>query len=204
MPNWKALYDELCSSRKKLNRSKKDDEYYELHHIIPKCLGGTNSVDNLVLLTAREHYIAHLLLYTYYKTIGGLEFRKMSFALVAMTGFNKNQSRYKLSSRQYETIKEAARNSRLNHKVLDTTNYKKPKSSSHKESIRLARLSASPRNLITKAKMKESAKNRGDNFRGNYTLTTCTVCSKTGQTNAMMRWHFDNCKLLKSKEVENA
>jgi hypothetical protein len=36
--------------------------YTESHHIIPKSLGGSNSKENLVLLTAREHYIAHLLL----------------------------------------------------------------------------------------------------------------------------------------------
>ena len=106
MPNWKIYYDELCSSRKKINRTKTKNDYYELHHIIPKCLGGTNSADNLVLLTAREHYIAHLLLYAHYKSIGGVEFRKISFALVAMSGFNKKQTRYKWSSRQYEIIKE--------------------------------------------------------------------------------------------------
>ena len=36
--------------------------YKESHHIIPKCLGGSNDLTNLVDLTAREHYIAHLLL----------------------------------------------------------------------------------------------------------------------------------------------
>jgi hypothetical protein len=36
--------------------------YKEAHHIIPKCLGGSNDPANLVDLTAREHYIAHLLL----------------------------------------------------------------------------------------------------------------------------------------------
>jgi hypothetical protein len=36
--------------------------YKEAHHIIPKCLGGTDDPTNLVNLTAREHYIAHLLL----------------------------------------------------------------------------------------------------------------------------------------------
>lgn len=36
--------------------------YSEKHHVIPRCLGGGNSKDNLVILTAAEHYIAHLLL----------------------------------------------------------------------------------------------------------------------------------------------
>lgn len=36
--------------------------YTELHHIIPKCLGGSNDELNLVRLKAREHYICHMLL----------------------------------------------------------------------------------------------------------------------------------------------
>lgn len=36
--------------------------YTEKHHIVPRCLGGTNDDDNLVSLTAEEHYIAHQLL----------------------------------------------------------------------------------------------------------------------------------------------
>lgn len=36
--------------------------YTESHHIFPKCLGGTDDPENLVDLSAREHYIAHILL----------------------------------------------------------------------------------------------------------------------------------------------
>ena len=36
--------------------------YCERHHILPKCLGGSNDPANLVRLTAREHFICHLLL----------------------------------------------------------------------------------------------------------------------------------------------
>lgn len=38
------------------------NEYHERHHIIPKCLGGTNDEENLIDLFAREHFIAHRLL----------------------------------------------------------------------------------------------------------------------------------------------
>jgi hypothetical protein len=37
-------------------------EYSENHHIVPKSLGGNNSKENLVQLTAREHFICHRLL----------------------------------------------------------------------------------------------------------------------------------------------
>ena len=38
------------------------EEYHERHHIVPKCMGGTNDEDNLIDLFAREHYEAHRLL----------------------------------------------------------------------------------------------------------------------------------------------
>lgn len=65
--NYIKHYNNLCESRKILNRSKSDGFYYELHHIIPRWLKGSNSKDNLVLLTAREHFLAHYLLFKHYK-----------------------------------------------------------------------------------------------------------------------------------------
>lgn len=38
------------------------DKYHETHHIVPRCLGGTNDEENLIDLFAREHFIAHKLL----------------------------------------------------------------------------------------------------------------------------------------------
>lgn len=37
-------------------------EYCEKHHKIPKSVGGSNAKNNLVVLTAREHILAHYLL----------------------------------------------------------------------------------------------------------------------------------------------
>jgi len=47
-----------------INRAKTRviDSYVESHHILPKCLGGTDDKDNLVNLTPEEHYIIHQLL----------------------------------------------------------------------------------------------------------------------------------------------
>lgn len=36
--------------------------YTERHHIIPRCLGGSDAVGNLIDLTPEDHYFAHLLL----------------------------------------------------------------------------------------------------------------------------------------------
>jgi hypothetical protein len=58
---YKRWYYDIINSAKLKNRSKKD-MYYESHHIIPRCMGGGDNSDNLVLLTAREHFIVHLML----------------------------------------------------------------------------------------------------------------------------------------------
>lgn len=59
--NYQKIYDDLIIKRKNYPIFKKD-QYCEKHHIIPKCLNGTNEKENLVNLTAKEHFIAHLLL----------------------------------------------------------------------------------------------------------------------------------------------
>lgn len=56
--NYKKIYENLIQKGK----SRTLDCYKERHHIIPKCLGGNDSNDNLVDLTPEEHYVAHQLL----------------------------------------------------------------------------------------------------------------------------------------------
>lgn len=65
--NYKRIYDQLISTRQKLHREKNQGEYFESHHIVPKCMGGTDDKENLILLTAREHFVAHWLLALAYK-----------------------------------------------------------------------------------------------------------------------------------------
>ena len=54
--NYKKHYDLLIL--KALNRPSLK-KGYEVHHIKPKSMGGTDEKENLVKLTLREHYIAH-------------------------------------------------------------------------------------------------------------------------------------------------
>lgn len=62
--NYKKIYDNLILRAKDRNL----EAYVESHHIIPKCLGGTNDPANLVNLTPEEHYVAHQLLVKIYPT----------------------------------------------------------------------------------------------------------------------------------------
>lgn len=56
---YREFIDNILRSRGRFNC---EEEYYERHHIIPKCLNGTNDENNLIDLFAREHFEAHRLL----------------------------------------------------------------------------------------------------------------------------------------------
>ena len=69
------MYDEFMESRKKLDRKKGEGVYYEEHHKIPAHYFANdqypngrdnpeaNRPENKVLLTGKEHYMAHRLLH---------------------------------------------------------------------------------------------------------------------------------------------
>lgn len=78
--------------------------YTEKHHVIPKSLGGVDNYENLVYLTAREHFICHWLLTKIYT---GKDYHKMLNALRMMRAENVNQQRYKtkITARVYENLK---------------------------------------------------------------------------------------------------
>jgi len=85
------------------SRKKTEGIYYEKHHIIPKSLGGDNSPANLVALTAREHYVCHLLLI---RMTSGAAKTKMVYAVWRMMCRNTASRRnYKVSSHVYQSLK---------------------------------------------------------------------------------------------------
>ena len=101
--NYQKIYDVIIQKSKSKNRKKlkKNQElyvYYENHHILPKCLGGTNDSENLVLLTAKEHYICHKLLTYIYQNSRGLALA--FFRMVFKNGKNE------ISSRDFAYAKE--------------------------------------------------------------------------------------------------
>lgn len=74
--NYSKIYDSFISDRK--SKQKELSGYTEVHHITPRAFGGSNDNENLVILTASDHYFAHLLLAKIY---GG----KMATALFFMS-----------------------------------------------------------------------------------------------------------------------
>lgn len=96
--NYSRIYDQLVLKAKTEVRSK-GVVYYEKHHIVPECMNGSNDPCNLVLLTAREHYLAHWLLVKIY---GG---HKLVSAFNKMCRMSSNQQR-RFTSFQYENAKK--------------------------------------------------------------------------------------------------
>lgn len=85
---YKCWYDALMLKAK--SRSTLTG-YTERHHVLPRSLGGTDDHDNIVILTGREHFIAHFLLF---KMTRGYAKWKMTQALKLMSTTKKNPQRY--------------------------------------------------------------------------------------------------------------
>jgi hypothetical protein len=150
------------------------NEYTERHHIIPQSLGGSNDKDNLVDLTAREHFICHWLLI---KMTEGEHRGKMLYALQGMKAENKYQQRYSsaITSRVYERYRiEHAKNhsermkgkepwnkgrklegDELEVHLERTRNRRKPspETVAAAQAIRIAKVTGQKRSIETKEKM---------------------------------------------------
>lgn len=99
--DYQKIYNDLIEKRK-LNPY--TSGYSETHHILPRSLGGNDEKSNLVILSAKEHYIAHLLLckiYEYDKS----KFYKMIKAFTMMGCISDNQERY-FNSNTYKYYRE--------------------------------------------------------------------------------------------------
>lgn len=104
---YKLWHDKIIAKAK--NRTL--EGYKEVHHIIPKSCGGSNDKSNLVALTAREHYIIHMLLP--FCVIKEYRF-KMIKGFLYMNVKTKSQKRfYKINSKMYQKF-------RIEYSILHT------------------------------------------------------------------------------------
>ena len=137
----------VAQSRNLLTRKQAKEAlgYPERHHIVPTCLDGSNSTDNTVFLTGREHFICHWLLT---KMTTGSAVHKMIYALNGMRRANKDQLRYftKITSRVFALAKiNAAKISKVQNSKkmpdeqkakISATTKGRPKSEEWKQKMR--------------------------------------------------------------------
>ena len=89
--NYASIYDRIISVAKV--RTLLSDVYIEKHHIVPRSIGGPDSTENIVRLTAKEHYVCHKLLTKMYAK-GTPEYFKMVKAFMMMCSHSANHKRY--------------------------------------------------------------------------------------------------------------
>ena len=134
-------------------RKKKNGIYYESHHIIPKSMGGVEEV----LLTAKEHYICHLLLC---KMVTGKDKHKMINALIKMA-FNKSEGQLRYTAKNYSVVRKliAEKNSELFKGI--------PKSESTKQNMK-GRSGTWKRDESSKINQSKAQKKRFEIFPGTF------------------------------------
>jgi len=103
--DYNKLYQRFIESRP--TRKKEFNKGLETHHILPRSLGGLDTADNRVVLTAREHFIAHMLLV---RITTGQDRTKMANALNIMS----TSGRYHLTAKTYESVRIAWSRERAN------------------------------------------------------------------------------------------
>ena len=85
-------------------RSRLLEGYSERHHIVPRCIGGTDDADNIVRLTAEEHYVAHQLLVNMHPSNVSLV-----YAAHMMGGTRTNNKSYGWLRRKFATSMSEAK-----------------------------------------------------------------------------------------------
>ncbi len=166
--------------------------YVERHHIIPKSLGGEDTTDNLVWLTANEHLEVHLLLpnmvdITEHK-------RKMLSAAVRMCN-PQSRTQKRTFSNDYSDIRaEAARfhsefmkgkNAGINNSFYGRTHSEESKALISRGGKGQKRTEETRANLsMSKLGDKNPARE----------VVTCPYCNKTGMAGGMRKHHFNHCK----------
>jgi hypothetical protein len=205
--NYQRIHDAIIDRA----RNRTLQGYREKHHVIPRCLGGTNQNTNLVNLTAREHFIVHKLLCEIYPNESKLVY---AYWMMSRRVSNLKYTRsYQVSSAEYDRARQLfSKTSSINQKGKTLTDEHKQKLSiaaktrktripiKHSEETK-SRLSmlykGTTRNLEIRKKISDAQ--RGTK-RGPYVIKNkpiavqCTYCGKIGSPRGTKRWHFENCK----------
>ena len=164
---YKRIYFSIVNRGK--NRKLPPEIYAEKHHIVPVSLGGANGQSNLVCLTAREHFICHVLLT---KFTEGKNKQKMLHAFWMMCNAkDSNQIRdYKINSTLYGKLKQERSNAlkgkqrpqevklKIGKKLKGKA--KPPFTESHRRNLSEAQKGKAPWNKGTKGRQSQTAESK--------------------------------------------
>jgi hypothetical protein len=196
-------------------RGQSVDGYAEVHHIVPRSLGGSDDADNLIRLTARQHFIAHWMLA---RALGG----SASRAFFMMSNFGKygkvNSSTYQIARKEYaDQVSKQLKGKPSQSAFSDETRQKmrekklgRKHSPEHIEKVRLSRLgkkmsaefcrkvSNAKKGISTRGsgwKLSEETKRKIIESNLNRPIIECPHCQKRVKDHGgAKRWHFDRCK----------
>lgn len=190
--------------------------YKETHHILPRSMGGGDEVDNLIELTAKEHFVIHHLLAKIHGGPMAQAFGMMCLAKNAKT----NKRDYIVSSRVYEQARVLISEQRKGKPMKEETRRKisesskgvlkseetkakmrKPKTKEHALNISKARMGSknpmfgkpSPTKGIPHSE--EMRKLIAQRTKEATMADPCPHCGKITNKGNALRWHFDNCKM---------
>ena len=189
----------LLISKRKLNPLPYNI-YGEKHHIIPKCIGGLDEIENIVRLSAKEHFMAHAMLFKHYKS------PQLAFAWNSMRRISNNQKR-NLTSLDYRLLKTAFSSS-MSYRQKNKTDAEienwvkkvasKPKSKQHRKKIGRKGLSML-QNVETGKIIRAARENYDENIWVNPRKITpekrvkCKKCGVISIACNIKRWHNENC-----------
>ena len=158
--NYQKIYNNL------INRATRriSEGYVEKHHIVPRCLGGTDAKENIVSLYPEEHYLAHLLLCKVNKGNSKVLYAAMNMTSGSMINNGKrNNKAYGWLRRQYAESMSGDNNPARRIPNLQKEAAKKRVGQKRSEETKV-RMSAAQKGRTfseeTKHKMAEAAKNR--------------------------------------------
>lgn len=101
--NYTKIYNNIIERAKLRQTTNQLTSYKEIHHIVPKSMGGKDDKSNLVELTLKEHFLCHKLLIQIYKNNKSLVY---ALWMMANTRNNVNNiNKYNISAKEYERLR---------------------------------------------------------------------------------------------------
>lgn len=210
-------------------RGQSVDGYFEAHHIVPRSMGGSDDADNMINLTARQHFVAHWMLA---RAMGGSATR----AFFMMSNFGKygtvNSTTYEIGRKEYAkqvSLQLKGKPSQCSFSEETRTKMRIAKlgrklSPEHIEKVRQTRvgkkmsvefckkISTAKQGIATRGsgwKQSEETKRKIAETNLNRPLITCPHCEKIMKDHGgAKRWHFDRCRfkldLTNGAELQDA